>query len=52
MSYKTLIAAKNFGLTFNETDRFIREHDGTRYLVLFGKTLTFHNVIILVKSVF
>ena len=34
--YRTLDGAKPLSITFAETDEFIRVHNGTRYLVLFG----------------
>ena len=36
ISCKTLIGAKSLPIKFNEIDRFIRDYDGTRYLVFFG----------------
>ena len=36
ISYKTLIDAKPLHIRFDKIDGFIRVHDGTRYLVLFG----------------
>ena len=91
ISYKSLIDSKPLLINFDKIDGFIRVHDGTRYLVLFGsekydsfynriryvisvksgitshicpkvkvdsynflpleKTITFHSVIILIKSV-
>ena len=34
--YRTLDGAKPLRITFAETGEFIRVHNGTRYLVLFG----------------
>ena len=34
--YKTLIGAKPLRIMFNKVDGFIRDYDGTKYLVLFG----------------
>ena len=34
--YRTLDGAKPLRVKFAETDEFIRVHNGTRYLVLFG----------------
>ena len=36
ISYKTLIGLKPLQITFDKIDGFIRIHDGTRYLTLFG----------------
>ena len=36
ISYKILISAKLLCIRFNKIDGFIRDYDGTRYLVLFG----------------
>ena len=36
ISYKILIGAKLLCIRFNKIDGFIRDYDGTRYLVLFG----------------
>ena len=36
ISYKTLIGAKPLHIRFGKADAFIRVHDGTRCLVLFG----------------
>ena len=79
-----MIGNRPLCIRFNNIDEFIKNYDGTRYLILFGgekydfihnrirylniimhkikvvsfnslpleKTLTFHNVIILIKSVF
>ena len=34
--YGTLIGARSLRFRFNKIDRFIRIHDGNRYLTLFG----------------
>ena len=34
--YKTLVAAKPLRINFDNVDEFIRDNDGTKYLVLFG----------------
>ena len=34
--YETLIGAKRFGILFHKEDGFIRDYDGTKYVVLFG----------------
>ena len=36
ISYRTLIGAKPLRIRFDKIDGFIRVHNGTRYLVLFG----------------
>ena len=36
VSYKTLAGAKPLRLNFDNVDEFIRDNDGTKYLVLFG----------------
>ena len=36
ISYKTLIGAKPLRIRLDQVNTFIRIHDGTRYLVLFG----------------
>ena len=36
ISYKSLIGSKPLRITFDKIDRFIRDYDGIRYLVLFG----------------
>ena len=36
ISYKTLIDAKRLRIRFHKIDWFIRLHDGTRHLALFG----------------
>ena len=35
ISYKTLIGAKPLRIRFDKVDGFIRNYDGTRYLILF-----------------
>ena len=35
VSYKTLIGAKPLSIIFNKVDGLIRDHDGTKHLVLF-----------------
>ena len=35
-SYRTLISAKPSRIIFDKVDEFIRDYDGTKYLVLFG----------------
>ena len=34
--YKILIGAKPLRIICNKVDRFLRDYDGTKYLVLFG----------------
>ena len=63
VSYKSFIDSKPSSIRFNKIYGFIRVYDGTRYVVLFGgtiwrydslpleKTMTFNNVIILIKLV-
>ena len=36
ISYKTLIGAKPLRIRFDKVDVFIKDYNGTRYLVLFG----------------
>ena len=36
ISYKSLIDPKPLRIEFYKIDEFIRTHDGTRYLILFG----------------
>ena len=36
ISYKTLIGAKTLLIMFGKIDGFIRDYDGTKYLVSFG----------------
>ena len=36
ISYKTLIGAKPLRIRFDKVDGFIKDYNGTRYLVLFG----------------
>ena len=36
ISYKNLIGSKALRIRFNKIDGFVRIHDGTRYLTLFG----------------
>ena len=63
-----MIGAKSLRITFDKVDRLIRDYDGIKYLVLFGSekydaiesdddfflkiTLTMHNVVILINSIF
>ena len=63
-----MIGAKSLCITFDKVNRLIRDYDGTKYLVLFGSgkydaieshddlflklTLTMHNVVILINSIF
>ena len=35
-SYRTLISAKPSRIIFDKVDEFIKDYDGTKYLVLFG----------------
>ena len=42
ISYKTLIDAKPLRIRFHKIDWFIRLHDGTRYLALFGTKKYLH----------
>ena len=61
MLHKILIDSKPLRVKFNQIDGFIGIYDRTRYLVLYEsekydslpleKTMTFHNVIILIKPV-
>ena len=61
MLNKILIDSKPLRVKFNQIDGFIGIYDRTRYLVLYEsekydslpleKTMTFHNVIILIKPV-
>ena len=66
--YESLIGAKSLRITFDKVDRLIRDYGGTKYLVLFGPekndaiesdndlllkiTLTMHDVVILINSIF
>ena len=66
--YESLIGAKSLRITFDKVDRLIRDYDGTKYLVSFGPekydaiesdndlllkiTLTMHDVVILINSIF